>query len=84
MIETTWILVVLTLAASAYALVHVSHLPVAPACPDCRAITGQRRRATLLDRAFAALANAAARECPRCGWAGRMRWRLAVDRARGD
>lgn len=79
MIATIWTTVALALALSAYALFELAHLPVAPACPQCRTLTGHRR-AGPLDRTFAALANAAARECPRCGWTGRMRWRLALRR----
>lgn len=80
MIATIWVLVALSLAASAYTVVHLAHLPVAPACPECRSVTGHRLRITALDRLFGAFANAAARECPRCGWSGRMRWRLALRR----
>lgn len=79
-----WALTFLSITVSVYAAVHLAQLPEAPQCPDCRTLTGRPSRMTVLDRLFASIANAAARECPRCGWAGRMRWRLAVHRTRPD
>lgn len=84
MIETVLALTLLAAAGSAYALVHLARLPMAPACPHCRSVTGQRSRPGLLDRAFAAVADAVARECSHCGWAGRMRWRPALGRTPAD
>jgi hypothetical protein len=83
-IAMTWVLVLLTVAAWTLTVLHLTHLPVAPQCPDCRTVTGQPTHTTALDRLFGLLGNAAARECPRCGWAGRMRWRLAVRRTRSE
>jgi hypothetical protein len=71
-----WAVLAISLIASYVALRYVAALPEAPVCPTCRAVTGQPGRTTGLDRALARLGGAA-RECPRCGWAGRMRWRLA-------
>jgi hypothetical protein len=79
-----WALTFLSIGVSVYAAVHLAHLPYAPQCPDCRTLTGRPSRTTLLDRFLGSVANAAARECPRCGWSGRMRWRLAVHRTRLD
>ena len=84
MVSLLWMTMLLSAAASVCAVYHLSHLPVAPACPDCRTVTGQPRRTTLLDRLFGRIGNAAARECPRCGWSGRMRWRLALHRTRSE
>jgi hypothetical protein len=71
-----WAVLAVALIASYVAVRYVAALPEAPVCPTCRAVTGQPGRTTGLDRALARLGGAA-RECPRCGWAGRMRWRLA-------
>jgi hypothetical protein len=81
-IATVWVMLLLSLAGCAAVWVHLANLPVAPACPHCRSVTDQPRHATVLDRLFGAVANAVARECPRCGWAGRMKWRLAPGRTR--
>lgn len=62
---------------------YVGRLPYAPECPHCRAVTGQTPVHGLLDRVYAMLAATPVRTCGRCGWAGRMRWRLAAERARG-
>jgi hypothetical protein len=79
-VTMVWALMLLSIAVAACAVFHVAHLPVAPQCPDCRSVTMLPLRPTLLDRLLGQLGNAAARECPRCGWAGRMRWRLALHR----
>ncbi len=84
MLTMVWALALVSIALSAVAVAHLAHLPVAPQCPDCRTLTGQSTRTTTLDRFFGQMANAAARECPRCGWSGRMRWRLAVRRTRSE
>lgn len=57
---------------------YVENLPEAPACPDCRRVTRQA-----IGPRFAAalpmLEMTVLRECHRCGWRGRMRWRFAPD-----
>ncbi|HSU17179.1 hypothetical protein [Longimicrobium sp.] len=59
---------------------YVHRLPYAPECPHCRAVTGQPPANGLVDRVCAVLAATPVRTCARCGWAGRMRWRLAQER----
>jgi hypothetical protein len=61
---------------------YLGRLPYAPECPRCRAVTGQRARPGVLDRACGLLAATPVRTCARCGWAGRMRWRPAEERVR--
>jgi hypothetical protein len=61
---------------------YVLRLPYAPECPHCHAVTGQTAADGVLDRACAVLAATPVRHCARCGWAGRMRWRLAHERVR--
>jgi hypothetical protein len=61
---------------------YLARLPYAPECPKCAAVTGQRPARTAVERACAALTASAVRSCTRCGWAGRMRWRLAPERVR--
>lgn len=75
-----WALMALSAVLAVSAVFHLAHLPVAPQCPDCRTVTTILGRPTLLDRVLGQLGNAAARECTRCGWSGRMRWRLALQR----
>ena len=58
----------------------VGRLPWAPECPHCRAVTGQRPADDRLEDLYARLTATAAHTCTRCGWAGRMRWRLAAER----
>lgn len=72
------LLVGLTLAAQ-----HLSALPYAPECPTCRGVTAQSVRLSHVDRMLARR-GADARQCPRCGWTGRMRWRLAEERVRRE
>ena len=62
---------------------HLHALPYAPECPTCRGVTSQPLRLSPLDRALARR-GADARHCPRCGWTGRMRWRLATARVRRE
>ncbi len=69
-------------AAAAWGLSHYfGRLPVAPQCPCCRTVTDRRTSAGSLDLLLARLGGAAFRECRRCGWAGRMRWRVAAQSA---
>lgn len=72
------------LAGSAYAVHQLSSLPYAPSCPTCRGMTTRSVRLSRMDRMFATCGGADARLCPRCGWQGRMRWRLATQRVRRD
>ncbi len=62
---------------------YLGRLPYAPECPHCRAVTAQTAMHGVVDRVCAAVAATPVRSCTRCGWAGRMRWRLAHERARG-
>jgi hypothetical protein len=61
----------------------LGRLPYAPDCPRCHAVTAQAASHGLLDRACALVDATPVRTCTRCGWAGRMRWRLAHERAPG-
>jgi hypothetical protein len=73
--------------AAPFLLIHyLRRLPFAPACPQCRGVTVGGAAAAPLDRLCAALAHVAVRSCRRCGWQGRMRWRLAPEHShrRGD
>jgi hypothetical protein len=63
---------------------YIARLPAAPACPSCRAVTRETSSVWLwLDR-FPSLATTYIGECNRCGWRGRLRWRWAARRVRGD
>ena len=75
-----WTALGVMLVVSLYATQYLSTLPYAPECPDCRCVTSQPQRTSPMDRLLAR-GGAAARRCPRCGWSGRMRWRLAAERA---
>jgi len=61
-------------------------LPEAPACPLCRAITHRLQGTTAVHRLLVLLPTpvTAVRGCSRCGWQGRMRWRWAPHRVRGE
>jgi hypothetical protein len=78
------LLLVVAAAASMVAVRWLSHLPAAPECPRCRAVTGQRGTTGVVDRVCAALEATPVRRCPRCGWAGRMRWYMARERVPRD
>ena len=81
---TMLILLVAIVAVVPSLLTHYVHrLPYAPECPHCRAVTGQAAAHGWVDRVCALLAATPVRTCARCGWAGRMRWRLAHERVRG-
>lgn len=81
----TWMLFVGAVAlALPWGAQHYLHrLPYAPECPRCRAVTGQPSEAGVADRFLSLLSATSLRICTRCGWAGRMRWKLAAERARG-
>jgi len=85
MIEIAMIAVLLAAAALAPWLLSrwVGRLPVAPECPHCRTVTGGHVPRGALERACARLTATAMHTCARCGWAGRMRWRLAPQRVAG-
>ena len=76
-------IVVLLLGLSVYVAQQLTSLPYAPECPTCRGVTTHRVRLSRMDRLLAR-GGADNRLCPRCGWSGRMRWRLAAERARRD
>lgn len=78
----TWMGIGGVLAGSLYVLHQLSGLPYAPECPTCRGLTCATIRLSRVDRVLAACGGADARQCTRCGWQGRMRWRLATARAR--
>lgn len=63
---------------------YLERLPVAPACPACGGITHATGMGALPARLLPALAATGVRDCRRCGWHGRMRWRLAPRRVAGD
>ena len=76
-----FVLLLAVVAAAPWVLArYLGQLPYAPECPHCRTVTGQRPARGPLERAYAALTASAVRSCTRCGWAGRMRWRLAPER----
>lgn len=70
---------VLSLAAPFLLIHYLQRLPFAPACPQCRGVTVGDAGTAPLDRLCAALAHVGVRSCRRCGWQGRMRWRLAPE-----
>lgn len=71
------------LTAGSYLAVHyVVSLPYAPDCPACKCVTAQPVHPGRIDRLFAHVGGADVRHCPRCGWSGRMRWRLAAERVK--
>ena len=61
---------------------YLTRLPFAPECPRCRGVTEQGGMGAPLDWLLGALAPTTPRRCGRCGWAGRMRWRLAPQPSR--
>lgn len=56
---------------------YLHRLPVAPACPACRATTRPVPE-ILLARCLPAFLVTSRSECGRCGWRGRMRWQWAA------
>jgi hypothetical protein len=76
------LLFLLALAVPWTASHYLARLPYAPECPCCRPVTSPPSRVGWIDRVCAVLSATPVRSCARCGWAGRMRWRLAVERAR--
>lgn len=86
MLFTTWIglLAAVVVAGSVYLVRQLSSLPYAPMCPTCHGVTTQAVFVSRVDRLLTNCGGGDARLCPRCGWHGRMRWRLAVERVRRD
>lgn len=78
------VIAVLLLGWTAWAAHQLESLPYAPECPDCRGVTTHRLRLSRMDHLFTSLGGADNRHCARCGWNGRMRWRLAEARAHRD
>lgn len=76
------IVALLLVGSTAYVTHQLTSLPYAPECPTCRGVTTQRVRVSRMDRLLARCGGADNRHCHRCGWNGRMRWRLAAVRAR--
>lgn len=74
------IAMVVLLGASWLAAQYLWSLPYAPECPACKCVTAQPVHSSRVDRLLARRASVSARHCPRCGWSGRMRWRLAAER----
>lgn len=87
MVSVLILLVALALAAPLFVLHYLCRLPEAPGCPTCRAVTceaGPRGVPSAVDRAFALVSATRVRRCTSCGWRGRMRWRWAVQKSRGQ
>jgi len=82
MVATMAIAMVVLLGASWLAANYLWSLPYAPECPACKCVTGQSPRTSRVDRLLSRGAPVTARHCPRCGWTGRMRWRLAAERVK--
>lgn len=76
-------LAALSLAAPFLLLAYIQRLPVAPACPACRAVTRESEGTGLLLQAIVFLPTTFVGECSRCGWKGRMRWRWATRSVKG-
>lgn len=74
------------LAAPVLALHYLTRLPEAPVCPSCRSVTTRWERSEGLgaDLVQAVMSTTQLRRCTECGWQGRMRWRWAVQRERGE
>jgi hypothetical protein len=80
MVVTMAITFAVLLGASWLAANYLWSLPYAPECPACKCVTSQPARTSRVDSLLARRASVSARHCPRCGWSGRMRWRLATER----
>jgi hypothetical protein len=57
-------------------------LPIAPACPTCRSVVSEVGLHFTLEAVIPAMSRTFVGECARCGWRGRMRWRLAPNAQR--
>lgn len=82
MVVTTVIAMLALLGTTYLAAHYLWSLPYAPDCPACTCVTGQATRVSRVDRLLARGGAVSTRQCPRCGWSGRMRWRLATERVR--
>lgn len=80
MLTTMLVLAVAMLLPGAVAQ-YLARLPYAPDCPRCQSMTGQRTVPGTFDWLYGLLLATPVRMCRRCGWTGRMRWRLATQRA---
>ena len=75
-----WLSAFVVALAAPFLLIHYLHrLPFAPACPQCRGVTVEGTLMVAMDRLYSAVAHVGVRSCRRCGWQGRMRWRLAPE-----
>ncbi len=78
-----WLAAFVVALAAPLLLFHYLHrLPFAPTCPQCRGVTSEGARMAAMDRLCGAVAHVGMRSCRRCGWQGRMRWRLAPEYSR--
>jgi hypothetical protein len=82
MVVTMAIAMAVLLGASWLAANYLWSLPYAPECPACKCVTAQSARTSRVDALLARRASVSSRHCPRCGWSGRMRWRLSAERVR--
>jgi hypothetical protein len=82
MVVTMAIVMAVLLGASWLAANYLWNLPYAPECPTCKRVTSQTTRTSRVDGLLARASSVSVRHCPRCGWSGRMRWRLATERVR--
>ena len=73
-------IVLAAVAGPVFATYYLVRLPYAPECPHCRAVTSAHLGGGVVDRLCAMAAATPVRSCARCGWAGRMRWKLAPQR----
>lgn len=69
---------ILSLTAPSLLEVYLRQLPVAPTCPSCRSVARQIAVACSFSEFLPALNRTFKAECPRCGWRGRMRLKLAT------
>lgn len=85
MTDTSVVLAILAVAFAAPYLFHryLERLPEAPACPSCRTVTRDAGTDGWAAHLAPVLLVTIVRECSRCGWKGRMRWRWAERRADG-
>ncbi|WP_420125822.1 hypothetical protein [Longimicrobium sp.] len=79
-VVTMAITMAVLLGASWLAANYLWSLPYAPECPTCKRMTSQTTRTSHVDRLLARASSVSVRHCLRCGWSGRMRWRLAAER----
>jgi len=83
MIAVIFVLLIAAAMAPWVLAYYLDRLPYAPECPHCGAVTADGWPRGWLDRACGRFTATAFRTCACCGWAGRMRWRLATQRVAG-